>query len=54
LQGLVSGSGSNRVSIVENFPDSDGNKWNARAAEVVGTTGTWELQAYALCATVLG
>jgi hypothetical protein len=49
----VTGGGSNRVSIVESFPDSDGSKWNARAAEVVGTTGTWELQAYALCATVL-
>jgi len=48
----VTGSGANRVSITENFPDSDGVKWNARAAEVVGTSATWELQAYALCATV--
>jgi hypothetical protein len=48
----VTGSGANRVSIIENFPDSDGVKWNARAAEVVGTSATWELQAYALCATV--
>ena len=48
----ATGAGSNRVSIIEDFPDSDGVKWNARAAEVVGTTATWELQAYALCATV--
>lgn len=48
----VTGSGANRVSIVENFPDSDGSKWNARANEVVGTSATWALQAYALCATV--
>jgi hypothetical protein len=48
----VTGTGANRVSIVENFPDSDGVKWNARAAEVVGTAATWELQAYALCANV--
>lgn len=48
----VTGSGANRVSITENFPDSDGVKWNARAAEVVGTQATWELQAYALCANV--
>ncbi|HXG76571.1 MAG TPA: hypothetical protein VNJ53_08380 [Gaiellaceae bacterium] len=48
----VLGAGANRVSIVESFPDSDGDKWNARAAEVVGTTATWQLQAYALCANV--
>lgn len=48
----VTGSGANRVTIVENYPDSDGVKWNARAAEVVGTSATWELQAYALCANV--
>lgn len=48
----VTGSGANRVSITENFPDSDGSKWNARANEVVGTSATWALQAYALCATV--
>jgi hypothetical protein len=48
----VTGSGSNRVSIVESFPDSSGDRWNARASEVVGTASTWELQAYALCANV--
>jgi hypothetical protein len=48
----VIGSGANRVSIVESFPDSDGDKWNARAAEVVGTTESWQLQSYALCANV--
>ena len=48
----VTGSGANRVSITEDFPDSDGSKWNARANEVVGTSATWALQAYALCATV--
>jgi len=48
----VTGSGANRVSIVENFPDSDGVHWNARAAEVVPTSSGWQLQAYALCATV--
>lgn len=48
----VIGSGADRTSIVENFPDSDGNKWNARAAEVVATPLGWQLQAYALCATV--
>src|SRR5262245_59458920 len=48
----VTGGGANRVSIAESFPDSDGSKWNARANEVVSTTATWALQAYALCATV--
>jgi hypothetical protein len=48
----VIGNGANRVSIVENFPDSDGVHWNSRAAEVVATTLGWQLQAYALCATV--
>jgi hypothetical protein len=48
----VTGGGANRVSIVESFPDSDGSKWNARANEVVGTSATWSLQAYALCAIV--
>jgi hypothetical protein len=50
----VTGDGSNRVSIVESFPDSAGDRWNARAAEVVGTTGSWQLQAYGLCAIVAG
>jgi hypothetical protein len=48
----VTGGGASRVSIVESFPDSDGSKWNARADEVVGTSATWALQGYALCATV--
>jgi hypothetical protein len=48
----VTGGGANRVSIAESFPDSDGSKWNARANEVVATSATWALQAYALCATV--
>jgi hypothetical protein len=48
----VTGGGAGRVSITENYPDSDGVKWNARAAEVVGTPAAWELQAYALCANV--
>jgi hypothetical protein len=46
--------GTNRVSIVESFPDSSGDRWNARAAEVVGTATNWQLQAYGLCATVAG
>ena len=48
----VIGSGADRVSITENFPDSDKVHWNARAAEVVATGLTWQLQVYALCATV--
>jgi hypothetical protein len=48
----VTGSGSGKVSIVESYPDSNGSQWDARAAEVVATTATWQLQAYALCATV--
>jgi hypothetical protein len=48
----VTGDGANRVSIAESFPDLDGSKWNARANEVVGTSATWALQGYALCATV--
>jgi hypothetical protein len=34
------------------FPDSSGDRWNARATEVVGATSARELQAYALCANV--
>ena len=41
----VTGNGANKVSINENFPDSDGNKWNAKAVEVVATGATWQLQA---------
>jgi hypothetical protein len=48
----VTGNGAAVVSITENFPDSDGNKWNGKANEVVATAQTWQLQAYALCATV--
>jgi hypothetical protein len=48
----VIGNGAGVVSIIENFPDSDGNKWNGKANEVVATGQTWQLQAYALCATV--
>jgi hypothetical protein len=48
----VIGNGAGVVSIIENFPDSDGNKWNGKANEVVATAQTWQLQAYALCATV--
>ena len=48
----VIGSGAGVVSIIESFPDSDGDKWNAKASEVVATSLTWQLQAYALCATV--
>jgi hypothetical protein len=50
----VTGDGSNRVSIVESFPDSSGDRWNARAAEAVSTAGSWQLQAYGLCAIVAG
>lgn len=50
----VIGNGANVVSIVENFPDSDNVHWNAKASEVVATAQTWQLQAYALCATVAG
>jgi len=48
----VIGNGAPLVSIAENFPDSDGVHWNAKANEVVATALTWQLQAYALCATV--
>jgi hypothetical protein len=50
----VIGNGANVVSIVENFPDSDSVHWNAKASEVVATALTWQLQVYALCATVAG
>jgi hypothetical protein len=50
----VAGSGSNRISVVESYPDANESKWNARATEVVSTTATWELEAYALCAIVGG
>jgi len=48
----VTGPGAAAVSITESFPDSDGDKWNAKADEVVATTQSWQLTAYALCATV--
>lgn len=48
----VTGNGANKVSINENFPDSDGSKWNAKAVEVVATGASWQLQAYGLCARV--
>ena len=48
----VIGNGAASVSITENFPDSDGVHWNAKANEVVATAQTWQLQAYALCAIV--
>lgn len=48
----AAGSGSNRISVVESYPDATEGKWNARAVEVVATTATWELEAYALCANV--
>ena len=48
----VIGNGAAVVSITESFPDSDGVHWNAKANEVVATNQTWQLQAYALCATV--
>ena len=48
----VIGSGAGVVSIIENFPDSDGVHWNAKANEVVPTALTWQLQTYALCAVV--
>ena len=50
----VLGNGSSRVSIVGNFPDSSGTQWDASALEVVATAAAWQLQAYALCATVAG
>ena len=48
----ATGSGANKVSINQNFPDSSGNKWNAQAVEVVSTGQSWQLQSYALCANV--
>ena len=48
----ATGSGANKVSINQNFPDSSGNKWNAQAVEVVSTGQPWLLQSYALCANV--
>jgi hypothetical protein len=50
----AAGSGSNRISVVESYPDANESKWNARAVEVVTTTAAWELEAYALCAIVVG
>lgn len=50
----VIGNGANVVSIIENFPDSDTVHWNAKASEVAATAQTWQLQVYALCATVAG
>ena len=47
----VTGSGANKVSINQNFPDSSGDRWNANAVEVVATGASWQLQSYALCAT---
>ena len=48
----VTGLGANNVSITESYPDSNGDRWNAKAAEVVATASAWQLWAYALCATV--
>jgi len=47
----VTGSGANKVSINQSFPDSSGDRWNANAVEVVATGASWQLQAYALCVT---
>ena len=47
----ILGPGTNRVSIVANFPDSSGTQWDASAAEVVSTSQSWQLQAYAVCAS---
>jgi hypothetical protein len=47
----VTGSGSNKVSITQSFPDSNGDRWNGNAVEVVATGSSWQLQAYALCVT---
>jgi hypothetical protein len=48
----ATGSGANKVSINQNFPDSAGNKWNANGVEVVATAASWALSAYALCVSV--
>ena len=48
----VTGSGANKVSINQSFPDSNGDRRNGNAVEVVATGASWQLQAYALCATV--
>lgn len=48
----VTGSGSNKVSITQSFPDSNGDRWNGNAVEVVATGASWQLYAYALCAVV--
>jgi hypothetical protein len=48
----VTGAGVSKISIVDNFPDSDGTKWNAAGREVDATALTWQLTAYALCAVV--
>jgi hypothetical protein len=48
----ITGNGSPKVTITENFPDADGDKWNGKANEVVATSASWQLQVYALCATV--
>ena len=48
----ATGSGANKVSVNQNFPDSAGNKWNANGVEVVATAASWALSAYALCANV--
>ena len=50
----VLGAGASKVSIVASFPDSSGTQWDATASEVDATALSWQLQTYAVCATVAG
>jgi hypothetical protein len=47
----VTGDGAAQVTISESFPDSSLDRWNAVARESDATDATWQLTAYALCAT---
>ena len=47
----VSGDGRDRISVTESMPLGD-EAWQARAVELVSTTATWRIRAYAVCAFV--
>jgi hypothetical protein len=47
----VTGAGSSSVSIIESYPSNTG-QWHAVGVEVNATGSSWQLVAYAICATV--
>ncbi len=47
----ISGTGRNRVTVVENKPSGD-NAWEGEAFEAVATSLPWKLVVHAICATV--